>query len=325
MKMSQKITWINSWKGIGIIAVVVGHIVPPVARYLYWFHMPLFFFISGYLYKTKFEYFSFFKKKSLHLLVPYISFTVLLIIFRYLYSHFQILQGNETVSNTGWFTVFWFVICLFLTQQLYNLLSAKIGDNHWLMIATVTGSYALAMIYYWFFKDDFTFPQSLNAVAIALPFYWLGHMTARHSIDNAEILKLALIIFVSAFVVDHWKLVTLSFDMKHTRYGFPIINVLLSVAGITITQYFAKILDEKNNFGNAIVCELGDASMVIMYLHQPIQLILKQYPILANEFIRIIVALFAPYIIYKIISHSRKNFFWEIFQILEFGSYRTAN
>ncbi|WP_442945177.1 acyltransferase family protein [Nostoc sp.] len=51
--MSQRIEWIDCWKGLAIITVVVGHIIAPVSKYIFWFHMPLFFFLSGYLYRKK--------------------------------------------------------------------------------------------------------------------------------------------------------------------------------------------------------------------------------------------------------------------------------
>lgn len=51
-----RIEWIDIVKGIGILCVILGHLSAPnqITRILvYSFHMPLFFFISGYLYKSK--------------------------------------------------------------------------------------------------------------------------------------------------------------------------------------------------------------------------------------------------------------------------------
>lgn len=51
-----RIEWIDIVKGIGLLCVILGHLSAPnqIARILvYSFHMPLFFFISGYLYKSK--------------------------------------------------------------------------------------------------------------------------------------------------------------------------------------------------------------------------------------------------------------------------------
>ena len=43
----------NIVKGIGIILVVVGHLYWDFTQFIYLFHLPLFFFVSGYLYNEK--------------------------------------------------------------------------------------------------------------------------------------------------------------------------------------------------------------------------------------------------------------------------------
>jgi fucose 4-O-acetylase-like acetyltransferase len=50
--MNQRIEWIDVAKGIGIFLVIVGHLISHdnfnlLADYIYSFHMPLFFFLSG--------------------------------------------------------------------------------------------------------------------------------------------------------------------------------------------------------------------------------------------------------------------------------------
>ena len=75
--------WIDVAKGIGILTVVFGHsgdftLVP----YLYWFHMPLFFIISGYLHKqpqTLDGVLNYNLKRTVQLLVPYVSFYLLIL------------------------------------------------------------------------------------------------------------------------------------------------------------------------------------------------------------------------------------------------------
>jgi fucose 4-O-acetylase-like acetyltransferase len=50
--MKQRETWADIAKAIGILGVVLGHAgVPSIAKYMYWFHMPFFFLISGYFFK----------------------------------------------------------------------------------------------------------------------------------------------------------------------------------------------------------------------------------------------------------------------------------
>ena len=77
MNDAKRIDWIDAAKGIGIIAVVVGHVVEPtgyLARTLYSFHMPLFFVISGYLFnfeKNDADLPKTIKTKFHHLMIPY--------------------------------------------------------------------------------------------------------------------------------------------------------------------------------------------------------------------------------------------------------------
>ncbi|MEC4818975.1 MAG: acyltransferase family protein, partial [Scytonema sp. PMC 1069.18] len=160
--MSKRIEWIDCWKGLAITTVVVGHIFTTLSKYIYWFHMPLFFFISGYLYKEKTDYAAFFKKKFFHLMVPYFSFLVLFTLLQYLpliidsWQQEQLLTIDKVIISTLtliwkqfygganlvlWFGVFWFVTCLFFTQQLYNLIYVKFGSNNWLMLKIMLGYY----------------------------------------------------------------------------------------------------------------------------------------------------------------------------------------
>ena len=48
----MRLEWIDKAKGIGIILVILGHTIcpPNIKFWLYSFHMPLFFFLSGYVF-----------------------------------------------------------------------------------------------------------------------------------------------------------------------------------------------------------------------------------------------------------------------------------
>ncbi|MDZ8259419.1 acyltransferase family protein [Nostoc sp. ChiQUE01b] len=322
--MSQRrIEWIDCWKGLAIITVVVGHIVNPESKYIFWFHMPLFFFISGYLYSKKTDYSAFFKKKCFHLLIPYFSFLFLFTLLQYvpliidswqqknilsidklIISIFSIIwkQVYGGANLVLWFGVFWFVTCLFFTQQLYNLIYIKFGSNNWLMIKIMLGSYCLAMMNYFYLKNV-VFPWNINVVAMALPFYWLGHMSAKSFLINFKIFILGAIIFLTAFLLDAMSLLNFNFNMKTTSYGVLILNFVIALSGIIITQQLALLLYNKSYIGNTLR-ELGSASMIVMYLHQPIQITMKNYPIFADQGIRVLGALIISYIIYKIICNS---------------------
>ena len=78
---ANRINWIDWAKAIAITFVVFGHIPEErgsfLLNFIVTFHMPLFFFISGYL--TKKEYFSkeTFKKYTHTLIIPYFIYNII--------------------------------------------------------------------------------------------------------------------------------------------------------------------------------------------------------------------------------------------------------
>lgn len=74
-------------KAIGIILMVIGHSECPkyLNDYLYMFHMPLFFFCSGYFFKKPKDFYmvrTFVNKRIKGLYLPYIKWTLLFSIVR---------------------------------------------------------------------------------------------------------------------------------------------------------------------------------------------------------------------------------------------------
>lgn len=332
--MLHRIKWIDTWKGIAIILVVLGHTIDSTAKYIFWFHMPLFFFISGYLYKKKSNYSDFFKKKFLYLIIPYVSFLIFFTILVYFPSIVSILQkpGSSKLSEIiifttsiilkqiygganlqAWFGVFWFITCLFFTQQLYNIIYNKFGYNNWFLASIMFLSYCLAIINYRLYQN-LVFPLSINIVAMALPFYWMGNMSAKFELINYKMVILGIIFFLSIILVDIFSTQHFPFNMKNTAYGIPFISLLIALAGIFISNHLAVILS-RNSFTRSLLSEIGSASMLIMYLHQPIQITMKDYSIFSNQIIRVTCELLIPYIIYRVfINYSiTRRFFLGIF------------
>ncbi len=52
-KLSNRDVTIDILKGIGILAVIVGHLTSFGRQFIFSFHMPLFFIVSGYLFSSK--------------------------------------------------------------------------------------------------------------------------------------------------------------------------------------------------------------------------------------------------------------------------------
>lgn len=74
----KRIHYIDIYKGIGIIAMLIGHIdslsVGVIGKLIHGWHMPLFFFVSGYMftYKSEVKISVYVKRKAKALLLPYL-------------------------------------------------------------------------------------------------------------------------------------------------------------------------------------------------------------------------------------------------------------
>ena len=98
-----RLDYITIAKGVAIILMVVGHSGAPYALYkfIYLFHMPLFFFVSGFCFKDKYlqDPKDFIIKKIKGIYVPYVKYALVFWILHnvFLYLHFY----DETQSYSG--------------------------------------------------------------------------------------------------------------------------------------------------------------------------------------------------------------------------------
>ena len=140
---SNRIYWIDNLRALAILLMVFGHTnnteaeIENVVNYIYSFHLPLFFFISGLtLYPERFKTpKAFLIKKISTLLVPYFFFSVLGFGFLMITNHsyfslpiigdslFRIAFADTDLLNFGYDGPLWFLPCLFLAELEFYLIS----------------------------------------------------------------------------------------------------------------------------------------------------------------------------------------------------------
>ena len=311
--------WIDCWKAMGMLLVVAGHVLEPLrAQWIFWFHMPLFFWISGYLYRHRPEPpLAFARRKALHLLVPYVAFLLLLSLPRYWeYAHRFAVDPNlgpvrDAVRATarrlyggralvGWFGVFWFVTCLFLCQQVYHVLFPHLRTR-WRWLALFAACFALAMV------DQFVvrpWPVVWNAdvVPMALIFYALGHLVSLRHVDAPpRAWLIASAVVIAACVGLQQSGLPLRFDMKASDYGVPGLSVVLAVACIVLTWSLARRLGDLAVL-RRVLLPIAGGLMVIMYLHQFVNLSMVRYPPLSHAALRMVAAVGVPLLVFGVIK-----------------------
>lgn len=210
---SKRIAWIDSLKTIAVFLVILGHNGLRKAddgismlNMIYAFHMPLFFFISGVLYRKKLPVFMEFRKYFFSLIVPFILYNVLFIgyiaVLNYLKFgfisdevFFKSLKGIifATISHpdTAILPCFptWFFVSLFFVKCLASLFSESLKFKLLAMVIIVC-IFVLSML------SDKNLYWHLDSSLYALPFFFGGYLVAKYEladkISNGTMLMVAI-------------------------------------------------------------------------------------------------------------------------------------
>lgn len=303
---SQKLEWIDVVKGLGIISVVAGHIYQGgVKDAIFMFHMPLFFFISGYLYTIKDNQKTYFFDKAYHLLVPYVAFLVLLYIPKLMVEALSNGMSVKLLLNpiiggralSGELGVFWFVTCLFFSQQVMNWLFNRFsiqGVGGW-MLVFLGLSYVNALLI-----PAFWLPGNINVIFAACPFFFLGYLARK--IDIKRYLWACLLLAGLAMLL-LFAGVKNTYEMKYANYGIPVVTFLSALCVIATIFMLAEAM-AKYRYVQMFLGKMGAASMVIMFLHQPIQLGLLQFGGITDPTARFFIAALIPLFIFALINRN---------------------
>ena len=177
MEQQRDLT-IDIAKGITIFLMVWGHSIFGTFAWekIYLFHMPLFFFISGFFFKNM-SFVSYLKNKSQRLLFPFIFYWIFIRIWN-IFSNLIIQKANlkeilmyvkseEFFPKTG---PLWFLLCLFLLSIVSYFLILKIPKKYHLLIllVSITLAYLLPQQ-----EGKFTFYY--GQALLMLPFYMAGY------------------------------------------------------------------------------------------------------------------------------------------------------
>ena len=97
----MRLDWLDILKGIGIFSVVVGHVLQ--WRYVYCYHIPLFFLISGYTYHPRNNEWAWGVKCFQRFMVPYFSYLICLnLLTLILYGRRLSIYKSIVGGKTGW-------------------------------------------------------------------------------------------------------------------------------------------------------------------------------------------------------------------------------
>ncbi len=273
---NKRVLWIEVCKGVGIAAVVIGHTVLQwqLVQALFLFHMPLFFFLSGYLHRTEPALLLYLRKKAVHLLLPYFSFLLVLSPLEVLYS----IRHNESVRQAlencafggvrleGSLSIFWFVTCLFITQQVANLLLTKWSGRVVAVIGmmSLVTAYATAGAFH-----VWQIPWDANVALAALPMFLAGAGYRR--IPQTRVVTAMAVPIALTGAVMVCRGIGLAYDMRDAVYGKALLTPEISLAWVLSVFAVSRWISDWPVIARGLA-SLGRRSMGIMFLHEAVSL-----------------------------------------------------
>lgn len=317
IKEIQRFKEVDLLKGFLILAVVIGHSSSKYAPYIFWFHMPAFFMVSGFLYKVPsvadLKYFSI--RKILSLLIPYVIFllsiTVISIALGYLRLDFSflikaVLGGKLLVYEFG---VFWFITCLLFTILIYTFATINLKDRY-LFMSFIVICYAISQFEYYLIhieRMSVYLPFNIDSALMGIVYFHLGNkLRTYYDKFKTIILKNRIIVFLVTMIlmIILFSLINgFDFDMKYQNYGGLIYSVFIPTI-ITCGLFVLAILCNDITYFNVVFITIGKCSLLIMYLH----LVIKKIMIESGSYnleLFVIISIVLPIILSKLFERSQ--------------------
>ncbi|MFX4261543.1 acyltransferase family protein [Pelotomaculum propionicicum] len=300
--------WVDIAKGLGIIAVAAGHSGSGAAYYLYWFHMPLFFIISGYLFKPLKDWLSVFNwslRRTCQLLLPYISFLAIIVVVEFYLGNrafdykkiadsftFNLYPGGRFIG--GFYVTFWFITCLYITQIVFAVIHKTFKSSG--VCLMIIGAFYLLAHYESAIAEtrQIIVPWDIDVAMLTLTYYAFGFF-ARDVIKRLNnILSAASITFTAVLTfLSVLELFSYSINVKYGTCSNLILDLIVPVT-ISVAL-FAVSQKCSSSRASDILVTLGKYSLPIMYLHLPVNIILHNYyNIIFGPFYFVLIGLAVP-------------------------------
>ncbi|MDO5969176.1 acyltransferase family protein [Flavivirga aquimarina] len=268
----SRFNWIDQAKGLGIFLVIYAHNFPYLESYIYSFHMPLFFFISGMFHPKETN-----SKTIIHraksLLIPYFFWAFLLYLFWFFLGRHY---GNSTTFNLDpiksfigifyaqggiqfmdWGIPLWFLPGIFLTFLLYSFLKViKIKTIRYLVLITLI---SLGFLYPRYF--DFKLPWSIDVACVSLVFYMSGNVLKEQlvKLNSNKLLIVMLFALILSLTIGF---VNPKIDMYRAIYGNELLFIINGLTGTLFVLLFFKKFRILNFFAF-----LGKNTIVLLVMH----------------------------------------------------------
>lgn len=270
-------------KGIGMLAVILGHMSIPgkLGDFIFSFHMPLFFLINGYFLKRKegVSDFQYIRKKAKALLLPYAVTCIVVVLFSTLFQIWQGVGAEGLLTNlkswilaslygSGTLTHFlewefriigaiWFLLAMFWADIIFHFLLRSKSPYLFGTLISLVG---------YFTTSEIWLPLSCQAGLSAIFFVQIGYFVREKDLfrkyeNNLQVACLALVFWMIA-VIYSGKLY-----MVGNHYGSGFLDAIGAVSGTFLILKFSGIVEQKCRIVTHMLSFYGKNSLIVLCFH----------------------------------------------------------
>ncbi|MFQ9706993.1 MAG: acyltransferase family protein [Limosilactobacillus pontis] len=293
--MRKRIEWIDIARGIAILFVIIGHSLGKYTtsyftNLIFVFHMPIFFVLSGYLYKKKHKQ-KFLKSSYFNLIVPYIG-TVLIAFLLYTFYRFH---NNNIIAPSRIFSykdlivssiygigsvatlpvvhykiigigAIWFLLAFFIGTQLFNYVMLLPIPEHGLIIK---GIIIVILAFFGMYMQTYVYlPWSINAALVAQVFFFAGYIFKKFNLLGYKgkiFLLFSILLWVATATIG-------MFGLDNVNFPNMYIGIIGGIASSYVVMRFSMFIS--SNYDNyfskgvkAVLCFYGVESLSIFCFH----------------------------------------------------------
>lgn len=308
----KRYKYLDIARGIGLLLVIISHSCG-LSSYLINYYIPLFFVVSGYIYKEGRGYGENIGRKAKRLLIPYFGYSAVLLAFYFvmgrtleetkasafgiLYSRYCLYDTTLYEENVYLFTVangaMWYLTAFFVTSLVYHLVIDRCLSSR----KFLTGSLAvLTVITMALSKLPVLLPWSIDIACVGAIFMIVGTLFGRKEFFEQKWNHPLVIGTLAAYLL--LSMVNPGINMSTREFGVHgicsvVLFILIGISGSMLCIWLGKLI--QNSLPGRALCYIGQNTIILLAFHI---LGLEIFEMIAQRFIDIAALSGAAFVLY---------------------------
>ena len=290
----RRIAYLDVAKGIGILLVVLAHnyvriSLPDLGKFIFSFHMPFFFLLSGMLFNPNYPLLVLFRRRFATLILPYIAAIILLYSVYFFYTDLKwitllrrVVRSLYASGNYIEWAQLWFLPHLFLLNMFAGALFLLFyGRIKWLWLRLLLlavmlwAGVAFLPVYY---MDEVTIarqailldglPASMDLLLITATYFLLGY-ELRHRVSERFFASIWTLVISGLVLISLNIIFPDRMDLFFRTYDSFSVNTLEALSGSIFILSLSSRIALKQNRLFAALKYFGEITILLLIFHQP--------------------------------------------------------